>query len=276
MPTNNHFIFNYTSLQCKWSPCLPHLGKYWGSYACSNLGSPGNHSHALLKQGVVPGQRPIQIAITSSSHLRLRWSLSILESPCHELRIVYGLTLVRPYLHGWEAFPTPGVLIHTRITWAFSLTAPQILGVTSGPPLCPWCFGYSLWNGARHLLLTFCSRHKYDLAWYHQSTFYHSVCGVNMIWIGSIKSTSNIPPTAQSHFLTFRPRNKHDLPWYNGPHYLCLFLWDFFRLKPLCGEIAPKFFLGFNALAILKISAMFWRNFGDLFKASTTHFCNPI
>ena len=49
-----------------------HSGKYQGSYACSNLGNPGNHSQALLYQGVVPGQRPTQITITLSSHLRLR------------------------------------------------------------------------------------------------------------------------------------------------------------------------------------------------------------
>jgi hypothetical protein len=55
-----------------------------------------------------------------------------------------------PSLRGWEAFPTPGALTHTRITWAFSPPAPQHPGVTPGSPLCPWCFGHPLWRGARH------------------------------------------------------------------------------------------------------------------------------
>ena len=51
---------------------------------------------------------------------------------------------------GGEAFPTPEALTHTRITWAFLPLAPQVSGVTSGSPLCPWCFGHYLWRGARH------------------------------------------------------------------------------------------------------------------------------
>jgi hypothetical protein len=68
--------------------------------------------------------------------------LSILELARHELRIAHGLTLMTPSLHGWEAFPTPGALTHTRFTWAFSPPAPQVPGVTPGSPLCPWCFGH--------------------------------------------------------------------------------------------------------------------------------------
>ena len=30
---------------------------------------------------------------------------------------------------------------HTSIMWAFSPMAPQVPGVTSGSPLCPWCLG---------------------------------------------------------------------------------------------------------------------------------------
>jgi hypothetical protein len=71
--------------------------------------------------------------------------LSILESSRHELRIAHGLTLMTPSLRGWEAFPTPGALTHTRITWAFSPSAPQV----PGSPLCPWCFGHPFWRGAR-------------------------------------------------------------------------------------------------------------------------------
>ena len=68
--------------------------------------------------------------------------MSILESSRHELRIAHGLTLMTPSLRGWEAFPTPGALTHTSITWAFSPPAPQVPGVTLGSPLCPWCFGH--------------------------------------------------------------------------------------------------------------------------------------
>ena len=75
--------------------------------------------------------------------------LSILESPRHELRIADGVTLVHPSLHGWEAFPTPGALAQTKITWALSPTAPQVLGVTPGSFLCPRCFGHSSWRGER-------------------------------------------------------------------------------------------------------------------------------
>ena len=77
--------------------------------------------------------------------------LSILESPCQELHIAHGLTLVHPSLSVWKAFPTPSGLAHTRITWALSPTAPQVSGVTPGSPLCPWCFWHSSWRCARHL-----------------------------------------------------------------------------------------------------------------------------
>jgi hypothetical protein len=55
-----------------------------------------------------------------------------------------------PSPRGWEAFPTPGALTRTRITWAFSPPAPQVPDVTPGSPLCPWCFGHPFWRGARH------------------------------------------------------------------------------------------------------------------------------
>ena len=76
--------------------------------------------------------------------------LSILKSSRHELRIAYGFTLITPSFRGWEAFPTPRALTHTRITWDLSPTAPQIPGVIPGSPLCLWCFGHSRWRGARH------------------------------------------------------------------------------------------------------------------------------
>ena len=68
--------------------------------------------------------------------------MSILESSRRELRIVHGLTLMTPSPRGWETFPTPGALTHTRINWAFSSSAPHVPGVTPGSPLCPWCFGH--------------------------------------------------------------------------------------------------------------------------------------
>jgi hypothetical protein len=74
--------------------------------------------------------------------------LSILESSCHELRMTHCLTFMTPSPRGWEAFPTPGALTHTRIIWAFSPSVPQFPGVTPGSPLCPWCFRHSLWRGA--------------------------------------------------------------------------------------------------------------------------------
>jgi hypothetical protein len=53
-------------------------------------------------------------------------------------------------IYGWKVLPTPGALIHIRITWALSPTAPQVTGVTLGSSLYPWCFGLSLWRGVRH------------------------------------------------------------------------------------------------------------------------------
>ena len=75
--------------------------------------------------------------------------MSILESPRYKLCITHGHTLVPPSLRGWEVFPTPRALNHTRITWALSPKAPQVMSVTLGSPLCPWCFGHSSWRSAR-------------------------------------------------------------------------------------------------------------------------------
>ena len=76
--------------------------------------------------------------------------LSILVSSRHDLQIAYGLTLIPPSLHRWEAFPTPRALTHIRITWALSPTAPQVPGVILRSPLRLWYFGHSSWRGARH------------------------------------------------------------------------------------------------------------------------------
>src|ERR1700737_944382 len=99
--------------------------------------------------GRCPGTAPHSNGHNSYLTSPIEVILSILESPRHELRKAHGLTLMPPSLRGWEAFPTPGALTHTRITWALSPTAPQVRGVTPGSPLCPWCFGHSSWRGAR-------------------------------------------------------------------------------------------------------------------------------
>ena len=75
--------------------------------------------------------------------------LSILKSSRLELHTILGLTLMVPSPHGWEAFPTPGALTHSRITWACSLLVPQVPGITPGSPLCPWSCVYSSWRGAQ-------------------------------------------------------------------------------------------------------------------------------
>src|SRR6202022_156725 len=100
--------------------------------------------------GRCPGTAPHSNGHNSLLTPPLEVILSILELPRHELRTTHGLTHMPPSLRGWEAFPTPGALTHTRITWALSPTATQVPGVTPGSPLCPWCFGHSLWRGARH------------------------------------------------------------------------------------------------------------------------------
>ena len=71
------------------------------------------------------------------------------RSPCHNLCIAHGLTLVTSNLNGWEAFPMPRALTHTKITWALSPTPAQVSGVTRRSPLYPWCFGHSSSRGAR-------------------------------------------------------------------------------------------------------------------------------
>jgi hypothetical protein len=150
--TTNHSILIYVSRRSQCTPHLPHLGKYWGRYACLNLRSPGSHSKAIAVLGRCPGTSPNSNWHISKLTPPNEVFLSILESSRHELRIAHGITLMTPSPRGWEAFPTPGALTHTRITWAFSPPAPQVMGVTPGSPLCPWCFGHPLWRGARHLI----------------------------------------------------------------------------------------------------------------------------
>jgi hypothetical protein len=87
----------------------------------------------------------------ASNCFRAGAKISLEGCPCPNLTppIVRrgGLNVCRPC--GWEVFPTPGALTHTKITWAFSPSATQVPGVTPGSPLYPWCFGHPLWRGAR-------------------------------------------------------------------------------------------------------------------------------
>jgi hypothetical protein len=73
----------------------------------------------------------------------IKMFMSIIELAHHKIYIAHGLTLVTPSFYGWKAFPTPGALTRTRITWARSPPATQVPGVTPRSPLCPWCFGHS-------------------------------------------------------------------------------------------------------------------------------------
>ena len=143
MLTSNQSIFIYASRRHQMDCSLAPLGKYCGSYARSNLGSPGSHSHATAVLGRCPGIVPHSNCHNSQLTPPIEVFLSILESTRHKLRIAHGLTLLHPSLHGWEAFLTPGAFTHTRITWAFSPLAPQFPSVILGSPLCPWCFGHS-------------------------------------------------------------------------------------------------------------------------------------
>ena len=122
----------YSLRRCRWTPHLPHLTKYWGTYGCWNLGSPRCHSEVT----VVPGHCPTQIAISPSSQLWLKVFLDILESRCHKLPNAHGLTLVTLSLCGWTVFPMLAALTHSRIIiWALPPMAVQVLGVTSGSSL---------------------------------------------------------------------------------------------------------------------------------------------
>ena len=104
---------------------------------------------SLLSQGALPRQCPPQIVISHSSHLQLGRFLRILKYGRHKLLTTHGLTLETPSFCGWEVFLTPGALNRTRITWAFSPMAPQVLCITPGSSLYPWCYGYSSWRGAQ-------------------------------------------------------------------------------------------------------------------------------
>ena len=55
-----------------------------------------------------------------------------------------------PCAHGVAGTPQ-GEVRDTRITWALSPMVRQVLGVTPGSPLCPWCCGHSSRRGRRQV-----------------------------------------------------------------------------------------------------------------------------
>jgi hypothetical protein len=64
--TTNHSIVIYISRRYRWTPHLPHLDKYQGSYACLNLCSPESHccSRALSRDSI-PLKVPYLLTHTS-------------------------------------------------------------------------------------------------------------------------------------------------------------------------------------------------------------------
>ena len=148
MLTCDHYIVIYVSRRWKPTPHLPHSSKYQGNYAFKpweyREPLPGHCCTRALSQDIDPLKLPYFLA-----HISDRDVLEHYESALHKLRITNGLILVTPSFHGWETFPTLEALTYIRITWALSLMAPQVSGVTPGSLLCPWCFGHSSWKGAR-------------------------------------------------------------------------------------------------------------------------------
>ena len=85
---------------------------------------PGGTPRSLLSLGSAPLKLPYLLALTPPIEVFLR----ILESGHDKLPNAYGLTLVTPSFHRWEAFPKAGAL---------SSMAPQVPGVSPGSPLYP-------------------------------------------------------------------------------------------------------------------------------------------
>ena len=130
MLSNDYTIYIHSLCRCRWTPHLPHSGKYWGSYHCSNLDSPICHSQVIVVLGCCLGITPhLDCHIFYLTPL-VEVFFRIFESSCHKLFITHGLILVALGLYGWEAFSTPGAFIHTRIIWALSPMAPQVSNVT--------------------------------------------------------------------------------------------------------------------------------------------------
>ena len=104
---------------------------------------PGKHCPRAVSLGIAPLKLPNLLAHTSN-----RGVLSTLKCGRYKLLKAHGLTLVTPNLRGWEAFSMLWAFIYTSIIWALSPMASQVLSVTPGSPLYPWCCGHSSWRGA--------------------------------------------------------------------------------------------------------------------------------
>ena len=103
------------------------------------FGNPGSHSKAIVVQGVAPDNATLKLSylLAHTSNWGVIEHSRILT---HELSIAYGHTLVTPSLRGWEAFPTPKALTHTRITRALSPIGATSPGCYFGVPLVPMVF----------------------------------------------------------------------------------------------------------------------------------------
>ena len=114
------------------------LFKPWHSYAPV----PGHSCPRAFYLGSAPLKLPYFLAHTSD------WGvLSILKSRRYKLLIAHGFTFTSHGLYGWEAFLTQGALTHTRIIWAFSPMAPQVLGITPGSSFVLMVFRAFLMEG---------------------------------------------------------------------------------------------------------------------------------
>ena len=102
---------------------------------------PGaSHSQATAVPRRCPEIMPYSNCHISKLTPPIKVFLRILESSRHELCKAHGLTLMTHSLCGWEAFPTPRALTHTRITWALSPIGVTSPGCHSGVPLVPMVF----------------------------------------------------------------------------------------------------------------------------------------
>ena len=112
---------------------------------------PGATPRPPQFQGAVLEQRPTPHCHISKLTPPIEVFLIIFGSSHHELRIIHGFTRMTRSLHGWEAFPTPRALTHTKITWALLSKALQVPDITPGSPLCPWYCEHSIWRDARQI-----------------------------------------------------------------------------------------------------------------------------
>jgi hypothetical protein len=73
-----------------------------------------SHYHATVVLGRCPGTTPHSNCHISQLTHPIEVFLIILELACHKLCIPYGI-LITHSSRGWEAFATPGAIIHTSL-----------------------------------------------------------------------------------------------------------------------------------------------------------------